>query len=478
MKGAFNQMTVELNKIKDFIVEWNNQNTSDFYNAAKEIWENPELSMQEYKSSRILIDLLEKNGFSVESGVAGMPTAFIASYGNGKPVIGINAEYDALPGLSQDKKAVEKAPVTQGAPGHGCGHNLLGTGGVKAAIAIKNAIEKFSLPGTIRVLGTPAEELCLGKPFMGKAGCFEGYDAFLDWHPWSYTKTNYDSCQAYFSVKFHFKGKTSHGNSPWHGRSALDAAILQGHAVEMMREHMYPGNPPDATNTINYTFTTTGPEFPSVVPDYTTAWYIGRFTTTDEMLEALERVTKCADAGALATETEVEREIVTITHHKIPNKTLAECFRDNMLKVGVPNFTAEEQEIAKSIQRAIGKPETGLPTELMPFEGGYTVLCDTSEFSWNAPYASPWIAMGMQDCGWHHWGVVRCAGDTMGQKSMDCAAQVISLTAADLICNPDIMQKAHNEWVERMNGRVYKSLLPEDMTPPVHLNEDVMEKYK
>ena len=478
MKGVFNQMTVELNKIKDFIVEWKNQNTNDFYNAAKEIWENPELSMQEYKSSKLLIDLLKKNGFSVESGVAGMPTAFIASYGSGKPVIGINAEYDALPGLSQDRNAVEKVPITQGAPGHGCGHNLLGTGGVKAAIAIKNAMEKFNLPGTIRVLGTPAEELCLGKPFMGKAGCFEGYDAFLDWHPWSYTKTNYDSCQAYFSVKFHFKGKTSHGNSPWHGRSALDAAILQGHAVEMMREHMYPGNPPDATNTINYTFTTTGPEFPSVVPDYTTAWYIGRFTTTEDMLEALERVTKCAEAGALATETVVEREIVTITHHKIPNKTLAECFRDNMLKVGVPNFTKEEQEIAKSIQRATGNPETGLPTELMPFEGGYTVLCDTSEFSWNAPYASPWIAMGMQDCGWHHWGVVRCAGDTMGQKSMDCAAQVISLTAIDLICNPDIMQKAHNEWVERMNGRVYKSLLPEDMTPPVHLNEDVMEKYK
>lgn len=471
-------MTNELNKIKDFIVEWNTQNTDDFYKAAKEIWENPELSMQEYKSSGILIDLLKQNGFSVEAGVAGMPTAFIASYGSGKPVIGINAEYDALPGLSQDREKLEKSPVISGAPGHGCGHNLLGTGGVKAAIAVKNALEKFNLSGTIRVLGTPAEELCLGKPFMGKAGCFEGYDAFLDWHPWSYTKTNYDSCQAYFSVKFHFKGRTSHGNSPWHGRSALDAAMLHGHAVEMMREHMYPGCPPDAANTINYTFTTTGPEFPSVVPDYTTAWYIGRFITTEDMLEALERVTKCAEAGALATETEVEREIVTITHHKIPNKTLAECFRDNMLKVGVPSFTEEEQETAKSIQRSIGKPETGLPTELMPFEGGYTVLCDTSEFSWNAPYASPWIAMGMQDCGWHHWGVVRCAGDTMGQKSMDCAAKVISLTAIDLICNPDILQKAHNEWVERMDGRVYKSLLSDDMVPPVHLNEDVMEKYK
>lgn len=471
-------MTNELNKIKDFIVEWNTQNTDDFYKAAKEIWENPELSMQEYKSSGILINLLKQNGFSVEAGVAGMPTAFIASYGSGKPVIGINAEYDALPGLSQNREKLEKSPVISGAPGHGCGHNLLGTGGVKAAIAIKNALEKFNLSGTIRVLGTPAEELCLGKPFMGKAGCFEGYDAFLDWHPWSYTKTNYDSCQAYFSVKFHFKGRTSHGNSPWHGRSALDAAMLQGHAVEMMREHMYPGCPPDATNTINYTFTTTGPEFPSVVPDYTTAWYIGRFITTEDMLEALERVTKCAEAGALATETEVEREIITITHHKIPNRTLAECFRDNMLKVGVPKFTEEEQETAKAIQRSIGKPETGLPTELMPFEGGYTVLCDTSEFSWNAPYASPWIAMGMQDCGWHHWGVVRCAGDTMGQKSMDCAAKVISLTAIDLICSPDILQKAHNEWVERMDGRVYKSLLSDDMVPPVHLNEDVMEKYK
>lgn len=471
-------MTKELNKIKDFIISWNEENTEAFYKAAKEIWENPELSMQEYKSSAILMELLKENGFEVDSGVAGMPTAFIASYGQGRPVIGINAEYDALPGLSQDPEKLEKCPIISGAPGQGCGHNLLGTGGVKAAIAIKEALDHFGLEGTVRVLGTPAEELCLGKPFMGKAGFFEGFDAFLDWHPWSYTKTNYDSCQAYFSVKFHFKGRTSHGNSPWHGRSALDAAMLQGHAVEMMREHLYPGCPPDAANTINYTFTTTGPEFPSVVPDYTTAWYIGRFITTEDMLAALDRVTKCAEAGAMATETEVEREIITLTHHKIPNKTLAECVRENMLRVGVPQFTEEEQEKAKAIQRQLGQPETGLPTELMPFEGGYTVLCDTSEFSWNAPYASPWIAMGMQDCGWHHWGVARCAGDTMGQKSLDCAAKVISLTAADILCNDEMLKKAQDEWKERMDGRTYTCLLPEDMEPPIHLNEDVMKKYR
>lgn len=467
-----------LREVKDFIIRWNEEHTEAFYEAARKIWEYSELSMQEYKSSALLQDLLRANGFTVESGAAGMPTAFIASYGQGRPVIGVNAEYDALPGLSQDSKKLEKSPITAGAPGQGCGHNLLGTGGVKAAIAVKNALENFHLSGTIRVLGTPAEELCLGKPFMGKAGCFEGYDAFLDWHPWSYTKTNYDSCQAYFSVKYHFKGRTSHGNSPWYGRSALDAAILQGHAVELMREHMYPGCPPDAANTINYTFTTTGPEFPSVVPDYTTAWYIGRFITTEDMQEALQRVTKCAEAAAMATETQVEREIITATHHKIPNKTLSTCFHDNMLEVGVPQFTEEEQNKAKAIQRELGKPETGLPTELMPFEGGYTVLCDTSEFSWNAPYASPWIAMGMQDCGWHHWGVARCAADTMGQKSMDCAAKVISMTAADLICNPDLLQKARDEWKERMDGRTYECLLPKEMKPPIHLNADVMEKYR
>lgn len=470
-------MSINKKEVKDFIISWNEDNKQPFYDTSQAIWENPELPMQEHMASALLIELLEKNDFTVDKGVAGMPTAFIASYGSGHPVIGINAEYDALPGLSQDGNKLEKSPIIQGAPGHGCGHNLLGTGGVKAAIAIKNAIEKYGLSGTVKVIGAPAEELCIGKPFLGKAGCLEGYDAILDWHPWSYTKTNYDSCEAYFSVKYHFKGRTSHGNSPWHGRSALDAAMLQAHAVEMMREHIYPGCPPDAANTINYTFTTCGPEFASVVPDYTTAWYIGRFITTEDMLSALERVTKCAEAGAMATETTVEREIITVTHHKIPNKTLAECVRENMLEVGVPKFTEEEHEKAKAIQRELGKPETGLPTELEPFEGGYTVLCDTSEYSWNAPYASPWIAMGMEDCGWHHWGVTRCAGDTMGQKSMDCAANVIAMTAADLLCDPDVVEKAKAEWVERMDGRVYECLLDDDMEPPIHLNEDVMKKY-
>lgn len=471
-------MVKTIDQVKDFILKWNETNTEEFYETSKFIWENPELSMQEYKSSNALQTLLKKHCFDVESGVAGMPTAFIATYGNGKPVIGINAEFDALPGLSQDSKELKKSEVKAGAPGQGCGHNLLGTGGVKAAIAVRYALEHFGLSGTVKVLGCPAEELCIGKPFLGKAGYLNGFDAILDWHPWHYTKANYDSCESYFNVKFHFTGRSAHGANAWHGRSALDAAMLQAHAVEMLREHLEPGCPPDAASTINYTFTSTGPEAPNVVPDYTTVWYVGRFITTEDMLNGLERVTKCAQAGALATETEVVREIITMTHHKIPNKTLAECVRNNLMKTGLPQFTDEEQEKAKAIQREMGVEETGLPVELLPFEGDYTVLCDTSEFSWNAPYASPWIAMGMQDCGWHHWGVTRCAGDTMGQKSMDCAAKVISATAADLLCCPELLQKAQEEWKERMDGRVYSSLLPEDMEAPVHINEEAMSKFR
>lgn len=463
--------------MKDFVKQWNDEHTEQFYEAAQKIWETPELSMQEFKSSKVLTDLLSQNGFTVEKGAAGMPTAFVASYGAGKPVIAINAEYDALPGLSQKSDVPQKEAIIDSAPGHGCGHNLLGTAAVKAGIAIKNAIDQYGLTGTVRILGSPAEELCLGKPFLGKAGYLEGIDAFLDWHPWSYNRADYDSCAAYFSVKYHFKGRTSHGNSPWHGRSTLDAAMLQGHAVEMLREHIYPGCPPDAANTINYTFSHTGPEFPSVVPDKSTAWYVGRFVTTADAEDALRRTTNCAKGAALATETEVETELVTMTHHKIPNKILAEIVHNNFEEIGPPAFTDEEQQTAKKIQEQIGVAQAGLATGILPFGGGYTVVCDTSEYSWNAPYASPWVAMGPENAGWHHWGVTMCAAGSMGRKSMDTAAKIISTSAIDLLCDPDLVRRAKEEFEERLNGETYECLLPDNYMPPLNLNADTMKKY-
>lgn len=447
------------NEIKNALMQWTDSNKEIFYKASETIWNHPEIALEENKSAEVLCSLLRKHGFAVEKGIADMPTAFIASYGSGKPVIGINAEYDALPGLSQKRNSLKKDAERLGHPGHGCGHNLLGTGSVKAAIAVKFAIEKFSIKGTVKVIGAPAEEVCIGKVKLGKEGYLQEFDAFLDWHPWSYNWVGYESCPAYFSVKYHFKGKAAHGNSPWHGRSAMDAALLQAHSVELLREHIHPGMPPEAANTINYTFSDTGPSFPSVVPDKATAWYIGRFVTTEEAKNALHRVTKCAEGAALATETAVETELITATHHKIPNKTLAKVMYGSFKEIGVPEFTEEEQTKAKLIQRELGTVETGLEVELRPFGNGYTVVCDTSEYSWNAPYATAWVAMGMKDCGWHHWGVTRCAIDTMGRKSMDKAANVIGLSAIELLMEPELIKKAQDEWRELLQGKQYETLI-------------------
>ena len=468
---------MELTDIKKFIQKWNIENKEVFYQVARQIWENPELAMQEYNSVDLLTDLLKKNEFVVEKGIAEMPTAFIATYGKGFPVIGINVEYDALPGLSQKSDFPKKEAITESAPGHGCGHNILGTAAVKAGIAIKEALVKFGIEGTVKLIGAPGEELCIGKPYLGKYGYLNGIDAFLDWHPWYYNRADFDSCSAYFSVKYHFKGQTCHGNAPWHGKSALDAAMLQAHAVEMLREHTYPGVPPLGANTINYTFTNTGPEFPSVVPDKATAWYIGRINTTEEAENVVKRITNCAKGAAIATGTEVEVEFITATHHKMPNKTLAEVLYKNFKEIGAPIFTQEEQEFVKEIQRQIGVSDTGLATEIRDFGGGYSCVCDTPEYSWNAPYATAWVSMGPENAGWHHWGVVACAAGSIGRKSMDVAAKIISSTAAELLFNPELVKKAKVELKDRLNGRNYECLLPEGYKPPIEINSDIMKKY-
>jgi aminobenzoyl-glutamate utilization protein B len=272
-------------------------------------------------------------------------------------------------------------------------------------------------------------------------------------------------------------GQACHGNSPWHGRSALDAAMIQAYATEMLREHFYPGAPPDAATTLNYTFTDTGPDFPGTIADTTTIWYVGRFVTSEDASEGLRKITNCAKAAALATDTTVSMEVITATNHKIPNRTLAKIMHDNFVSVGPPVFSEEEQQLAKDIQRKIGVKESGLATQIRPFDGGYSVVCDTGEYSWNAPYATAWIAMGPENIGWHNWGVTLCAIKSMGKKSMEKAANVIALTGTDLFLNPSVVREAKAELNDRLEGRTYKCLLPEDYTPPLDLYKDTMEKY-
>jgi aminobenzoyl-glutamate utilization protein B len=464
-------------RMKEEILAWSAANKEEFYKVSDDIWENPELSMQEFYASALHKATLTKHGFAVEENAGEMPTAFIASWGKGSPVVGFSCEYDALPGLSQRMDVLSKSHRTQGAPGHGCGHNLLGTAGVKAAVALRYAMEKNNIPGTIKVFGTPAEELCLGKPFLGKVGAFKGMDAFIDWHPWNVNRSDYDSCPAYFSVKYHYTGKTCHGNSPWNGRSALDAAMIQAQSTEFLREHIFPGEPPDAANTFNYTFSNTGPEFPSVVPDRASIWYIGRFVTSADAEDAFYRITNCAKGAALATETEVEVEIITMTHHKVPNKVLARCMHDNFVEQGPPKFTDEEQQIARTLQKEVNVPATGFATDILPFGGGFSALCDTSEYSWNAPYVVVFVALAPQNVSWHNWVVNYCAGNSMGKKSMDKAADLMAATGVDIVCDPGLVESARAEFKERLGDSSYRCLLPVDAKPPLTMNAEVMAKY-
>ena len=395
--------------------------------------------------------------FSITPNAGGLETAFVATWGEGRPVIGFNCEYDALPGLSQQEGRTEQAPVNGQEAGQGCGHNLLGTAASKAAAGVKHWMREQGISGTLKVFGCPAEELCIGKPVMAKAGLFREVDAFLDWHPWSYNRADYDHCNAYFSVKYHFSGQTAHGNSPWKGRSALDGAVLMGHAIEMMREH-YPSAPEDAANTLNYTFSDTGPAFPSVVPDHASLWCIGRFRTADLSEIIMERLEKAAEGCAMATSTEVSVEKITATHHKIPNESLAAVVYENLKDCGLPGYTDEEDKMFREIQKNRGLEPTGPDRKIKEFGSSGTALCDTSEFSWHAPYATFWLAMAPHD-GWHNWMVTACAGSSIGLRCMDKAAEILACSAGDLLIEPGILEQAREEWLAAMDGKSYKPLI-------------------
>ncbi len=457
-------------------MDWIEANGARLIDFSKQIWDYAELGLEEHRSFRVLADFLTAEGFTLEKDVAGIPTAFVAAWGQGKPVIGINCEYDALPGLSQEP-AAQKKPVVPGAPGHGCGHNLLGTGGAAAAVALKKAMEKHRISGTIKVLGAPAEEICAGKSFMARAGVFKGIDAIIDWHPYFINQVLYDTCNAYFNMKYHFQGRTAHGNSPWEGKSALDSAVLMGHAIELLREHIPPGEP-TAANTINYTFSDVGPEYPNVVPDRATLWCIGRIQTVQQMEPILAQIHRCAEGSAMATGTEVSKEFVTVTHEKVPNSVLAGVLYRNLVELGVPSYTSEEEAFARGLQKSCNALEVGMDRQIQPFGPGSTGVSDNSEYSWFAPFAMAWVATAPPGVGWHNWQVNAASHSPLGWKGMLLAAKVLMASGVELLLDGKVIQEAKAELTKRLAGREYKILLPPEAPAPLDINRKTMEKYR
>ena len=442
------------------------------------IWSYAELGLQEFKSSALLSGTLEKAGFTVERGLAGMPTCFVATYGSGKPVIGILGEFDALPMLSQKGKVPKQDPIIAGAPGHGCGHNTMCTASAAAAIAVKEAMEKYHLKGTIKVFGSPAEETVISRPYMIKAGLFKDVDVVIDNHSNSSFHSSFGiNGDAVFSTIFTFKGKTAHSAaSPWSGRSALDAVEIMDVATNFLREHLF------YTQRMHYVITAGG-EAPNVVPDKASVWYYIR--NTDELiLDMYDRVLNCAKGAALATGTELaEVRVLTAVHQQHLNKAAAELYQKNIELVGMPKWTEEENTYAKAVQKELGEKEKGMPEKvdsikapLETFVGGGS--SDIGEVTLIAPTATVLFPGNVPGSIAHHWSIVSAGYGSLAWKGLNAGAKAMAASAVDLLTQADLLKNIRDEFEAFSKDHPYKSFLPEGATPPLDLNQELMLKWR
>jgi aminobenzoyl-glutamate utilization protein B len=427
------------------------------------IWSFAETALRETRSAEELANYAEKNGFVVQRGVAGMPTAFIASYGKGRPIIGILGEYDALPGISQKAQPTQE-PLVAGTPGHGCGHNLFGAASLGASVAIKNLIAAGKLKGTIRFYGTPAEEAVGGKVYMAREGLFKDLDVCLAWHPDDETEAGTDSSQALVDFIVEFKGRTAHAAyDPWNGRSALHGVEAFLNGVNMLRENVKP------SVRIHYTIVRGG-DVPNVVPDYAKVWCWVRDSTRGGVDQVLERVRQIAAGAALIAGVESRITIQAGDYETLVNLPGQKLLQANLEWLGPVPFTEEEQEFARSLQRATGVEPRGLDGKVQPMKapqpdppGGST---DVGDVSWVVPTLQFVVTTAPKNAPWHAWPVVACSGMSIGHKGMLYAAKTLAATAVDLLEAPETLTAIQTEFKEKTKGVVYKPYVP-DGPPPV-----------
>ncbi len=434
----------------------------------QDIWTYAELGLQEYRSAARLVDVLKKAGFRVKEGVSGMPTAFVAEYGSGKPVIGILAEYDALPELSQELTGERKAISGQNA-GHGCGHCALGTAAVGAALAVKAVYEQHGLKGTLRVYGTPAEETVIGKVYMTLDGQFADLDACLHWHPGSRNRITYGSSKAVISAKFTFAGLPAHASgSPERGRSALDGVELMNVGVNYMREHV------QQTSRIHYVVTNGGGQ-PNVVPATAQVWYYVRADTHEDAEASFEWVKEIAEGAAKMSRTKVSVQIDTDCHEIIPNLPLSQVILRNFKLVGPPRFDDADRKLARQLQEplrigfgqkekvALHETVEELPAEPYRPDGGSTDVGDVSWFIPTSGFSAACFAAGSPG---HSWQNVAAVGSPIGHKGMLVAAKVLALTAADLLQDEKVLREAKTDFAKRMKDRAYTTQVPKGQKAP------------
>jgi aminobenzoyl-glutamate utilization protein B len=455
---AYGQMT----NLKNSIVESVEQHQKNLINISDQIWAHAETALEETQSAQLLADYASKNGFEVEMGVAGMPTAFVATYGSGKPIISVLGEFDALPGLSQ-KASPHKDPLEEGAAGHGCGHNLFGAASLGAAVAIKEAIERGDIKGTVKFFGTPSEEKYFGKIWMVQAGLWDDVDVNISWHPAANTEADVQSSLALIDFKIEFYGQAAHASAdPWNGRSASDALELYTTGVNYYREHVQP------TVRMHYHIQDGG-QVVNVVPDYSRLWMRVRDTKRTTMMPVYQHLRRMAEGAAIMANVDYKISLISGIYEVLVNRAGGAIMQSNLELLGPIAYTEEEIAFGKGIQQATGKPEVGMDSEIKPLlatkehpGGGST---DVGDVSWNVANINLGVTTAPKGTPWHSWAVVACGGMSIGHKGMIYAAKAMAMTMADLFDNPELVEKVKAEYLERKGTDVYEAMV--EGPPPV-----------
>jgi aminobenzoyl-glutamate utilization protein B len=436
---------------------------ADLIEISDAIWASAETAFEEHTSSKLLADYAENHGFTVERGVAGMPTAFVATYGAGKPVISILGEFDALPGISQKAQPTKEA-IKDGSPGHGCGHNLFGTASLGAAIAIKELMVQGKIKGTIKFLGTPSEEKYFGKIWMVREGLWDDVDVNISWHPSDEIKADVQSSLALVDYKIEFFGQAAHASGdPWNGRSASDALELYTTGINYYREHVKP------TVRMHYHIQDGG-QVVNVVPDYTKLWMRVRDSKRAGLMPVYERTMEMVKGAAIMANVDYKITLISGIYEVLVNRTGGEIMQQNLELLGPIEYTDEEIAFGKKIQEVTGKPQVGMDSKINPLKetkehpgGGST---DVGDVSWNVPNINLSVTTAPKDTPWHSWAVVACGGMSIGHKGMLHASNAMAMTMLDLFENQKLIDKIKTEYVERKGNEVYKAIIP-DGPPPI-----------
>ena len=460
-----------MNDYQKNAIKYIDENAGIFTGVSDAVWARPELSLKEFESAKLYCDTLRKYGFEVTEGLAGVATAFCGRYGSGRPVIGILGEFDALSGLSQAAGCSEHKPLVEGAPGHGCGHNMLGAGALGAAFAVKDYLEKSGQPGTVIFYGCPGEEGGAGKAFMAREGMWRELDCALTWHPSDVNEVVTGTNNSSIQVLYKFHGVSAHAaGDPENGRSALDAVELMNTGVQYLREHM------TSDCRVHYAIIDAGGVSPNVVQSEASVLYMVRANKVRDSVKLLARVDKIAQGAALMTETGFDRQFIDGTAELVPNYTLEELLYRIFNEVGLPEYSAGERQLAEELRKTYDVPvapgiaagfdadiaadvaerTNGLSDALCGFimpeyhsTGFVAGSTDVGDVSWQTPAAQVHCVTFPFGAAGHSWQNVSSGGTSLGHKGLINAAKIIACAAIELMNDPDTLQKARDEFARR-----------------------------